>query len=115
MENTKEKKATSQKVVRRHVAIRQSNLVEKELHTKYNKLQLFIAKTFKLNLLDAYQYLYRVEYYGTSRLKANDIVVNSQGVVFVVLKESNRLAMIVSKDSYTEKPKVYGSLTLLEA
>lgn len=109
MSELKKEKTVQTKMIK----IRNSNLVQKELKTTYSKFQLLMAKIFKLNLLDSYQYLYKIDYLGNVRLKPNDIVVNSQGVVFVVLKESNRLAMLVSQKAFAEKPKMYGSLTLL--
>tara|TARA_Y100000593_G_scaffold95011_1_gene198200 strand:+ start:7468 stop:7803 length:336 start_codon:yes stop_codon:yes gene_type:complete len=103
------------KVVRKHVKVKQYETVKKNLaKSRYNKFQLWIAKLFKLELLDTYQYLFRVEYFGSTRLNVNDIVFNSTGQIFVVIREQNRLAMLVSKDSWAEKPNMYGTLTILD-
>ena len=106
---------TSKKVQRKHVLITNSELVKKRIAvSKYNKFQLWIAKVFKLELKDRYQYLYRIAYKGTTRLKNNDIVCNTDGVIFVVVKEESRLAMIVSKDFFGEKPSVRGKLIIID-
>ena len=48
------------KVVRKHVKVKQYETVKKNLaKSRYNKFQLWIAKLFKLELLDTYQYLFR--------------------------------------------------------
>lgn len=102
------------KIIRQHVSIAESNLHEKQVQTMYSKFQHKIAKLFKLTLADKYQYLFKVRYVGNVRLKQNDVLINSEGVIFVVIMETNRIAMIVSKDAYIEKPKVYDKLTVLE-
>lgn len=106
--------AAKNKVSRKHVKIRNSELIKKELKSEYKKWQLWAAKKIGVRVADSYQYLFRVEYFGLTRLKVNDIVVNSEGVIMLVIKESNRLAMLVTKDAYSEKPKVYGNLILID-
>lgn len=102
------------KVNRKYVEIVNSNLEKKRLMSKYSKFQQWISKRFKLELADTYQYLFRIQYKGRVRLKVGDAVVNSQGVIFSVVMESNRLAMLASIDNYMEKPVVRGKLTILE-
>ena len=109
------KNASSKKVSRKHVSITNSELIKKRVaKSKHSKFVLWVAGLFNLELKDQYQFLYRVSYKGGTKLKPNDIVCNSDGVVFVVVKEQNRLAMIVSKDFFGEKPNVRGKLILLD-
>jgi len=102
------------KINRKSVSLINSELHEKRLMSKYKKWQHWIAKIIRVELADTYQYMYRIQYKGNARLKQGDAVVNSQGVIFAVAMESNRLAMIVTLDPYMEKPKVYDKLTILE-
>lgn len=101
------------KIVRKRVSIQSSEMTEKRVISKYNKFQLLIAKIINVNLADNYQYLYRIDYKGAVRLRPNDIVCNSDGVVFLVIKENNRLAMLISQDAFPDKPKMFGSLHVI--
>lgn len=102
------------KVTRKRVSIKTSQVTKKNLVSKYNKFQLWVAWLIRVQLADRYNYLFRIDYKGMTRLRPNDVVVNSEGVIFLVIQESNRLAMLVTKDAYMEKPKMYGTLTILE-
>lgn len=102
------------KINRKSVSLVNSNLHEKRLISKYNKFQRWVAKIIRVELADTYQYMFRIQYKGNARLQQGDAVVNTQGVIFAVALESNRLAMIVTLDSYKEKPKVYGKLEIIE-
>jgi hypothetical protein len=101
------------KVIRKHVSIQASEMTEKRVMSRYKKWQLIIAKWIGVEVADNYQYLFRVDYKGNVRLRSNDIICNEQGVIFLVLKENNRLAMLVSKDASKDVPKMYGKLTIL--
>ena len=101
------------KIVRKRISVQASQMTEKKAVSKYKKWQLWIAKKIKVDLADNYQYLFRIDYKGTVRLKPNDIVCNSDGVIFLVLKENNRMAMLVSQDAFPDKPKMFGSLTII--
>lgn len=102
------------KVHKTFVTISQSEVVKKNLDTKYSKWQLRIAKMIKVEVADAYQYCFRINYKGNFKLKANDIIVNESGQIFAVLKELNRVAMVVSHDAFTEKPLMYGKLVIVQ-
>jgi hypothetical protein len=105
----------TKKIIRKKVKVKQYEMTKRHIDvSKYNKFQLWIAKLFKLDLLDAHKYVFRIEYYGQTRLKPKQAVVNSQGVVFVVLREQNRVAILVTLYSCFDKPNLYGDLTLLE-
>lgn len=106
-------KAPKNKVVRKHVSIQSAEQTEKRVISKYKKWQLWIAKKIKVEVADNYQYLFNIDYKGTTRLKRNDILCNSDGVIFVVLREQNRLAVLVSRDATINKPKMHGSLFII--
>lgn len=106
---------SEKKVTRKHVTILQSEVIEKRnVKSRHSKVKLWIANLLKFELVDNFQYVYRFSYKGAVRLKINDIVTNEQGVVFVVVREVNRMAMIVSQDHLISKPKVYGKLIILD-
>jgi hypothetical protein len=113
MSETKTKK--TKKVVRKKVKVKQYEMTKRHMDaSKYNKFQLWAAKLLKLDLMDAYKYVFRIEYYGSTKLRTKDIIVNEQGVVFTVLKEQNRVALIVTPYSCLEKPTLYGDLVIFE-
>lgn len=114
MKKTNEKTVLKKRVKRKHVQILESEMVEKMLVTKYKKWQLFLAKLIKVEVNDAYTYLYRIRYKGSVKLKKNDVVFNSEQVLFGVLQENNRFAMISTAEAFVRRPKVYGNLTILE-
>lgn len=101
------------KVVRKRISIQSSQMTEKRAVSKYKKWQLWIAKIINVSLADNYQYLFRIDYKGNVRLRPNDIVCNSDGVIFLVIKENNRMAMLVSQDAFPDKPKMFGSLHVI--
>lgn len=101
-------------VVGNIVRIKNSTVTEKRLVTKYSKFQLLVSKFIGVIPEDSYQYCFRIEYFGSIRLKVRDLVINSEKVVFMVVKESNGLAMLVASKAYNTKPKVFGSLTIVD-
>ena len=110
MSDTKKKKVTYKSVV-----VTKSEVTEKRTEkSKYNKFQLYVARLLNLVLAEQHQYLFRIAYKGTSRLKVNDIVTTPEGVIFVVVKSNNGLAMVVSKDHYPQKPTLRGKLTIIQ-
>lgn len=108
------KKKELKKVHKRFVTISQSEVIKKNLDTKYSKWQLRIAKMIKVEVADAYLYCFRINYKGNFKLKLNDVIINESGQIFAVLKELNRVAMVVSYDATTEKPLMYGKLVIVQ-
>ena len=107
-------RSKSKKVIRDRVSILNSELTKKNLTiSDHPKWKLLIIKWLNVEVRDKHQYLFRISYNGSAKLRANDVVANSEGVIFLVIQEANRVAMIVSKDSFYDKPKVYGSLTVI--
>lgn len=105
---------SKKKIVRKKVTVKNFELTKRNLKSKYSKWKLFIAKRLNLELADNYQYLFRIQYYGSARLSPNDIVVTKQGIIFVVVQEHNRMAMVVTKDAFPNKPSLHGHLIILE-
>ena len=110
-----EKQSKPEKKIKgKPVAILQSNLIEKQLNSKYNSFQRRIAKIIKVELADTYQYLFRFTYRGSVNLKLNDIVYNSENLAFVVVKISLRMAVVVSVKSYSNQPLMRGTLIVFK-
>lgn len=119
MAKSKPRKVISMNANKRDVAgsvvhIKNSEVTERKLYTKYAKWQLWLAKLVGITPEDKYQYCFRFQYFGTTRLKVNDIVTNSEKVIFMIIKESNGLAMMVASKPYINKPKVYGNLIIVD-
>ena len=96
------------------VHIKDSQVTEKKLVSRYNAFQRRVCKIIKVTPADSYQYCFRFQYYGNTRLKVNDLVINSEKIIFMIIKESNGLAMMVPSKAYINKPKVYGNLTIVD-
>lgn len=94
----------------KNVSMQQNNLVKTELVSRYKKWQLKICKWIKVQPSDAYRYMYRVTYKGNARLKVDDVVTNEQGVIFYVLKEENRIAVLSSYQPLLRRPQMVGKL-----
>lgn len=106
----------TKKVNYKHVLVTQSEVTEKRVaESKYNKFQLWMARRLKIVIKDQHQYLFRVSYKGTARLKNNDIVCTADGIILVVLKQNSGIAMLVTKDHFSEKPSVRGKLTIIDS
>lgn len=89
-------------------------ITSRKKKTKYPKYKLWLAKTMGLDLKDNYEYLVRIQYYGSKRLEVDDIVISEQGVYFVVLKEHNRLAMLATMDLLTNPPVLHGRIAVFK-
>lgn len=103
------------------VSIAKTAFIEKKrkstsLTKKYNKFQLRVAKSLKLEL-DAeheYSYAYRIEYKtSTKALRQDDILLNSDGRAFIVLQVMPKMALIVTVKPSVDKPSIYGTFRVL--
>lgn len=112
--NTDNQQVATKKVQRKFINVQKAEVVKKHLNSKYKKWQLKIAKWIGVEVSDTYQYLFRIAYKGSARLKVNDVVATLDGEVFAVMREENRIAMIASSIGYTKKPTVRGKLYIIE-
>lgn len=102
------------KVHGKPIQVLKSNLMEQQLNSKYNAFQRRVAKILGVELADTYQYLFRFSYKGSTNLKVNDIVYNSENLAFVVLKVALRMAVVVSVASYVKRPLMRGTLLVFK-
>tara|TARA_R110000822_G_scaffold127454_1_gene262962 strand:- start:15329 stop:15664 length:336 start_codon:yes stop_codon:yes gene_type:complete len=96
----------------KYIKLRESNVENKQLKSRYNKFQLLIAKWLGVELKDSFVYTFRIRFYG-GRLKEGDVLANSENVAFVVIDVANNLALIMTYGAFTQKPKVYNTLTIV--
>ena len=96
------------------IRILKSNLVEKQLNTKYSKWQLKLSKWIGVTPADNYQYLFKASYKGSVNVKNNDILYNSENLPFICIKASLGLMMLVSVNAYNTKPLMRGTLTVFQ-
>lgn len=87
------------------------NLGGKEIHL-HNRFQLFVCKLFKITPATAFRYNLSVKYYGTTRLKPKDIVTDSQGNIYTVLHENNRVARMFNYNPLRVSPNISGVLKI---
>lgn len=103
------------KINRKNIYILKYELEKKRiLSNEKKKWKSQVAKFLKLEIQEKYQYLYRVNYKGSARLKSRDIICNSEGVLFAVVQEQNRRARIVTIDTYAQKPIMHGKFIIVE-
>jgi hypothetical protein len=101
------------------ISISESTFVEKKIKSNvftktYNKFQLKIAKWLKLKLESEkqYEYAFRINYKGKS-LRKDDILINSDGRVFVVLRTMQRMALILTAKPEENEPSIFGTMRVL--
>ena len=113
MEQNKTQEAEApqkKKHVYEFVTIKKSEVIERKILKKANKLQKLICKLIGIQPASVYQFVVRIQYSGKRRLKKGDVVANQQGIWFGVLSEENRYALLVSDKNLTEKPYLYEKL-----
>jgi hypothetical protein len=96
------------------ITVLQANLIEKQRNSKYNAFQRRVCKIIRVEPADTYQYLFKVSYKGSTHVKVNDIIYNSENLAFVVIKTSLRLLVIVSVASYVKQPIMKGTLMVFK-
>ena len=103
------------KIVKDKVFIRiiNSQVESSRVVKTHNKFQRLMGWVFKLSLADKTQYQFRIQYSGNYRLRLNDVVTNRDSVLFAVMQERNRYALIVSAGGYTTKPFMRDKLYVL--
>jgi hypothetical protein len=92
-----------------------SELVQKRLKSRYNKFQRLMAKWLRVEPADFHEYLIRIKYKsGNTTLKADDVVINRHGTLFVVIDTAptDKLALIVTVQPQKEKPLMYGTFNV---
>lgn len=100
-------------LLKKFVTVNKSEVIKKHLTSKYKKWQLRIAKWIKVDVADTHQYAMRITYKGSTSLNINDVVSNEDGELFLVMKSTLNIAVLVSSEAYSYKPKMYGKLYII--
>lgn len=96
------------------VSVQKNELLKTDIKSKYPKWKLKVCKFIGVEIADNMDYCYRIGYTSNStRLKENDIILNMEGRAFVVLKEVNRIAVIVTAKPSVKEPFVHGTFRIL--
>jgi len=101
--------------VKNNFNVIRSELVQKNLKSRYNKFQRLISKWLRVEPADFHEYAIRIKYKsGNTVLKEDDIVINRHGTLFVVIKTLplEKLAIIVTVQPQKEKPLMYGTFNV---
>ena len=99
----------------RTVSVQENELIKTDLKSKYPQWKLKICKWLRVEVADEYDYCYRIRYTSNNtKLSANDVILNSEGRAFVVLKEMNRIAVIVTPKASVKPPYVMGTFRILQ-
>jgi len=98
----------------KHIFVKKVVLLKSSRETKYNKLQHFIAKLFKLTLADTYYHQYRLDFKSRHKVRKGNILRNEQGVFFYVLDVRNWQMIVVTVHPQLSKPKLHGKLFIIE-
>jgi len=102
------------KIYRKSVSVINSKHLDSDLQTLTAKWKRKLASLFNIPIIDEYLYSFNIQYNGTVRLKENDTLVSQQGIYFLVFKEINRQAIIVTAEKSPCKPFVLGRFTILD-
>lgn len=97
----------------KHVNVNKSEYIANDKQKDIPKWKLFIAKIFKIPVVEKYLFSFRVSYTGQTRLKPNDVVYDDRGIIYLVIQEIHRVAVIVTKDAQQVKPNPKGRLIIL--
>lgn len=100
------KKREIKQVTNKSVKVRNFELVEKEPVFDIPKWKLRVAKLFSIPVAKKFRYAFRINYYGKERLKISDLITDEKGNIYTVLKEMNRLALILSYKPMDHKPNL---------
>lgn len=99
-------------MVNKRVKIKKHEVLQKKEEASIPKWKNLIAKIFKIPVATRHRYLFRVEYYGSAKLRPNDVVTDDNNVIYTVLQEANRLAMVLTYKTHESKPSLHGQLTI---
>ncbi len=97
----------------RSVKIKKYSLVDAKLEKRFKAWKLFVCKLIGIPVLHRYNFIYSVDYFA-GKLHKEDVVVDQRGVSFMVVSESNSMAIIVSHEPKSEQPKMHGILYIVE-
>lgn len=102
---------------RKVINVQKVQILQTERVSRYKKWQLKICKWIKVEPADNYTYLVRIQYSGAHSIKPhiNNIIINTEGTLFTVIKESNRIAVIASLGALPNRPNLYGSFFIHES
>jgi len=102
------------KMTRFTVKVSKAEFLKKELKSTYPKWKLMLCKWMDIAVADSYDWCYRVAYSSNlGTLKSGDVLVNSQGRAFGVIKEQSRVAVLVTPRPSVEQPLMFGTFRVL--
>ncbi|QQV91534.1 hypothetical protein M1M25_gp096 [Tenacibaculum phage Gundel_1] len=107
-----EKKKEVKQVTNKSVKVRSFEVIEKEPIFDVPKWKLRIAKIFKIPVSKKFRYAFKINYYGSERLKPSDVITDEKGNIYTVLKEMNRMAMILTYKPMDHKPNLNCTLKI---
>lgn len=112
---SKAKTSKNVKIKKKQFYIIKSDLKKREKKTIYKKWQLKICEWINVEANDSYLHLFMIKYRSNvTMINKDDIIINSQGVVFTVLKTSKKMAMIVTAKPSIGVPRVVGTMAVIE-
>ncbi len=101
-----EKKEEVKKVINKGVKVRSFEVIKKEPIFDTPKWKLKIAKIFNIPVARKYRYAVKVDYYGSAKLRPSDVLTDQSGNIYTVLKDLNRIAMILSYKPMDSIPNI---------
>lgn len=103
------------KMTKFKVSVTKNELLNTDLKSKYNKIQMFLSRLIGVKVADNFNYCYRVQYKSSvGRLNVKDVIMNNERRSFFVLKELNGIAVIVTSGPSIEKPFVHGTFRVID-
>ncbi|WP_439132965.1 hypothetical protein [Polaribacter sp.] len=100
------------KVTGKKISVRKADVIRREKFLGYNKFQLFICKLIRVRPAFHYTYIFNINYTGSHNLQIKDVLTDSDGNIYTVLKNLNRVAVIASYTKFQDKPNILGSMNI---
>lgn len=108
---TKKKEIKFKRISNKSVAVRKSELVEKKSFKKNSRIRSFLAKLIGVKESGEFRFVMRIKYSG-GKLVRKDVVTDSEGNIYTVLKESNHIALLLNYKPMAVKPVIKGRLQI---
>lgn len=106
------KKDQVKKIEGKKVSIRSVDFVKKQKIKGYNKFQLFLCKIIMVRPAIHYVFFFNINYYGRNNLQVKDVLTDSEGNIYTVINNINRVALIASYTKFQDKPNIGGFLNI---
>lgn len=96
----------------KYASVKSYQVTRGKRSSKVNRFKRWlIENVWKLKIQDTYYYEVVLSYYN-GRILPKDVIVSSDGIIFYVLNESNRVAKMITYNALVDKPILKGKIQI---